>query len=55
MEVKHCEWVADNNDGVSNFGLHPSLLLRSSIQPDIFHLGSSIGKRLITYLRLFAV
>ena len=54
-EAEHREWVADNNDGVSNFGLHPSLLPRSSIRPDVFHLGCAIGKRLITYLRSFAV
>ena len=30
-EVEHCEWVADNDNGVSHFGLHLSLLPRSSI------------------------
>jgi len=54
-EAKHREWVANHNDSVSNFGLHPSLFPRSSIQLDVFHLGCSIGKGLITYLRSFAV
>ena len=53
-EAEHRKWVADHNDGVLNFGLHPSLLPRSSIRPDVFHLGCLIGKGLITYLRSFA-
>ena len=54
-EAEHCKWMAHNNDGVSNFGLHPSLLPRSSIRPNVFYLGCSIGIILITYLRSFAV
>ena len=40
---------------MSHVGVHPSLLPRSSIRPDVFHLGCAIGKGLITYLRSFAV
>ena len=37
-EAEHREWVADNNEGVSHVGVHPSLLPRSSIRPDVFHV-----------------
>ena len=40
---------------MSNRGVHPSLLVRSEIRPDVFHLGCAIGKLLITYTRKFAV
>ena len=54
-ETEHREWVANIKDGISNFGLHLSLLPRSSIQPDVFHLGCLIEKRLIAHLHLLAV
>ena len=47
------KWMQYNNKGVSHFGLHPSLLPLSSIRVDVFHMGCSIGKRLISYLRSF--
>ena len=41
-EDEHREWVANKNDGVSNRGVHPLLLVQSSIRPDVFHLGCII-------------
>ena len=54
-EAEHREWVADKNEGVSHVGVNPSLLPRSSIRPNVFHLGCAIGKGSITYLRSFAI
>ena len=39
---------------MSHFGLHPSLLPLSAIRCDVFHMGASVGKRMISYLRSFA-
>ena len=50
---KHRKWLSRHNKGISHFGLHPSLLPLSVIRCDVFHLGCSIGRRLIDYLRMF--
>ena len=48
------KWISNNNNGVSHFGLHLSLLPLSAIRCDVFHMGCSVGKRMISYLQSFA-
>ena len=52
---KHRTWVSNHNKGVSHMGIHPTLLPRSSIRCDIFHMGCAIGRRLIQYLQTFSL
>ena len=54
-EEVHRLWAAEKNCGVSNQGIHPTLLPRSTIRPDVFYLGCAIGKRLLEYLRTFSL
>ena len=49
----HMDWCADNNFGVSHFGLKPEDFPRSNIRFDVFHMWSSITKTLMSRLRLF--
>ena len=49
--AKHRNWVDNNNEGVSHFGVNPILLPPSSIRFDSFHLKCSITKRLMSWLR----
>ena len=51
---KHRKWVSRHNKGISHCGIHPSLLPLSIIRCDVFHMGCSIGRRLIDYLRMFS-
>ena len=50
---KHMDWIDKNNEGLSHFGLHPSLLPRDGIRFDTFHLKCSVTQKLMTHLRLF--
>ena len=54
-EEKHKKWIQWYNKGISHFGLHPSLLPLSAIRCDVFHMGCSVGRRLIDYLRDFSI
>jgi hypothetical protein len=49
----HMQWVDRENWGISHFGIHPDKLRRDNIRFDIFHLRSSITRRLMTTLRKF--
>ena len=49
------KWFNQGNFGVLHFGIHPEKLQQESIQFDIFHLRSSITRRIITYWRKFMV
>ena len=46
--------MSRHNKGISHCGIHPSLLPLSIIRCDVFHMGCSIGRRLIDYLRMFS-
>ena len=50
---KHMDGTDKNNEGLSHFGLHPSLLPRDGIRFDTFHLKCSVTRKLMTHLRLF--
>ena len=52
---KHRTWVSKHNNGVSHMGIHPTLIPRSSIRCDIFHMGCAIGRRSIQYLQTFSL
>eukprot|EP00978_Attheya_sp_CCMP212_P033372 scaffold134379_cov33-Attheya_sp.AAC.1 len=45
----HMKWVDQDNLGVSHFGIHPENLRQENICFDIFHLRSSITRRLMIY------
>lgn len=48
-------WVSKYNRGISHVGIHPTLLPRSNIRCDVFHMACAIGKRLMPYLQGFAL
>ena len=50
---QHLDWIDQWNYGVSHFGFSESLLPRSSIRFDVFHLGCGISRRLMSYVRVF--
>ena len=47
----HLDWVDIYNEGVSHFGIHPTLFPRTEIRFDTFHLKCSITRRLMGTLR----
>ena len=47
------DWVDIHNCGISHFGFSPSVLPRSSLRFDVFHLRSGVTRRLMTNLRNF--
>ena len=49
----HMDWVDIHNCGISHFGFSPSVLPRSSLRFDVFHLRSGVTRRLMTNLRNF--
>ena len=49
----HMDWIDENNDGCSHFGIDPSLLPRDGIRFDTFHMKCSITKRLMGSIRTF--
>lgn len=49
----HMDWIDENNDGCSHFGIHPSLMPRDGIRFDTFHMKCSVTKRLMGSLRSF--
>ena len=53
MVKNHMDWVDINNKGISHFGFNPSLLPRSSLRFDVFHLRGGVSRRLMTNLRNF--
>eukprot|EP00551_Chaetoceros_affinis_P016131 CAMPEP_0203712330 /NCGR_PEP_ID=MMETSP0091-20130426/69973_1 /ASSEMBLY_ACC=CAM_ASM_001089 /TAXON_ID=426623 /ORGANISM="Chaetoceros affinis, Strain CCMP159" /LENGTH=776 /DNA_ID=CAMNT_0050590301 /DNA_START=350 /DNA_END=2681 /DNA_ORIENTATION=- len=48
---KHMDWIDQNNNGISHFGLHPDLLPRDGIRFDTFHMKCALTRKLIGYLR----
>ena len=49
----HMDWVDENNQGVSHYGLHPDILPHHLLRFDSFHLHSSITRKIIVVLRRF--
>ena len=49
----HMDWVDNDNEGSSHFGISPHLLRISNLRFEVFHLRSAITKRLTTYLRTY--
>ena len=49
----HMDWVDNKNNGVSHFGLSPLVMPRHYIRFDLFHLRSSVTRKLIEVLRRF--
>ena len=49
----HMDWVDDKNEGISHYGIHPTLLPRGEVRFDMFHLKCSVTKKLMNYLREF--
>ena len=49
---KHKDWADKRNYGVTHFGVHPQLLLRSSIRFDTLHAGKSCAVTIMNRVRL---
>eukprot|EP00957_Ditylum_brightwellii_P119655 9129507-Ditylum_brightwellii.AAC.1 len=47
----HMDWADMRNYGISHFGVHPTLLLPSSIHFDVFHLRSAMTRKLLGCLQ----
>ena len=50
---KHMDWVDYYNQGISHLGINPTILPRSSIRFDVFHLRGGVTQRLMSNLRKF--
>ena len=52
-EKQHMDWVDYYNQGISHLGINPTILPRSSIRFDVFHLRGGVTRRLMSNLRKF--
>ena len=46
---KHMDWIDENNEGISHFGIHPTYLRRDCIKFDVFHMKCAITRSTISY------